>query len=57
MKGLFCNIRGLGLTGRIQALGSRIRENHADFVGISETKKRDYPTNTLRALFGNVRFD
>lgn len=28
-----------------------------DFVGISETKKGDYPTSTLRALFGNVRFD
>jgi hypothetical protein len=42
MKGLFWNIRSLGQKGRTQALASRIRENHIDFVGVSEIKKGEY---------------
>jgi len=40
MKGLFWNIRGLGQNGRVPALANKIRENHANFVGVVETKKR-----------------
>jgi hypothetical protein len=57
MKGLFWNIRSLGQKGRTQALASRIRENHIDFVGVSEIKKEEYSAGTLRALMGNVKFD
>jgi hypothetical protein len=39
MVGLFWNIRGLGKTGRFPTLVDRIKSTHADFVGITETKK------------------
>ena len=57
MNGLLWNIRGLGKLGRIPALVSRIRDYHADFVGISETKKDFFSPGFLRSFTGNVPFD
>jgi len=57
MKGLFWNIRGLGQKGRVPALANKIRENHADFVGVVETKKGEYTAGMLRSLTGNVKFN
>jgi hypothetical protein len=39
MMGLFWNIRGLGLPGRVPALVDKIKSNHVDFVGVIQTKK------------------
>jgi exonuclease III/plasmid maintenance system killer protein len=57
MKGLFWNIRGLGQKGRVPALANKIRENHADFVGVVETKKGEYTAGMLRSLTGNTKFN
>lgn len=56
MIGLFWNIRGFGQTGRRPALANRIRENHVDFVGILENKKREFTVGFLRSLIGNIPF-
>lgn len=40
MIGLFWNIRGLGKTGIYTALVDRIKSTRANFIGITETKKR-----------------
>lgn len=56
MIGLFWNIRGLGQIGRILALVNNIRSNHVDFVGVIETKKKDFSTGLLRSLTGNISF-
>jgi len=47
----------MGQQGRIPALANRIRENHADFVGIVETKKSEFSVGLLRSLTGNTKFD
>lgn len=57
MIGLFWNIRGLGRPGRIPALVEKIRSNHADFVGIIETKKNSFSNGFLRSLTGNTPFN
>jgi hypothetical protein len=57
MKGLFWNIRGLGQLGRIPALVGRLRDNHVDFVGVIETKKREYTAGFLRSLTSNIPFN
>jgi hypothetical protein len=56
MIGLFWNIRGLGLPGRVPALVEKIRSNHVDFVGVIETKKNTFSNGYLRALTGNIPF-
>jgi hypothetical protein len=56
MIGLFWNIRGLVLIGRVPALTSRIRENHVDFVGVLE-KKNMFTQGFLRSLTGSVPFN
>lgn len=56
MIGLFWNIRGLGLAGRIPSLVDRIRSNHVDVVGIMETKKELLSEGLLRSLIGNTPF-
>ncbi|KAJ1264667.1 hypothetical protein BS78_08G017500 [Paspalum vaginatum] len=56
MIGLFWNIRGLGLYGRLPALVSRIRESGADFVCIVETKKSSFTEGYLKSLTGLVPF-
>lgn len=48
MKGPFWNIRGLGKLGRFPALNSKIRDNHSDFIGILETKKKDIAAGFLK---------
>ena len=42
MIGLLWNIRGLGKIDRVPALVGKIRDNHVDFVGIMETKKKEF---------------
>ena len=56
MIGPFWNIRGLGKIGWIPTLVSRIRDTHADFVGIMETKKESFSPGFLRSLTGTVPF-
>ena len=50
MIGLFWNIRGLVKIGRLPALVSRIKESHADIVGIMETKKDNFTPGYLKSL-------
>jgi hypothetical protein len=50
MIGLLWNIRGLGKPGRVPTLISKIRENHADFVGVIETKKENFTHGFLRSF-------
>ncbi|KAJ1254666.1 hypothetical protein BS78_01G043500, partial [Paspalum vaginatum] len=57
MRGLFWNIRGLGKTGRVPALISRIKENRIDFVGVIETKKASFGRGFLKNLGGSVPFE
>jgi hypothetical protein len=57
MIGLYWNIRGLGKLGRKLALISRIRDTHADFVGIMETKKNNLSTGFLKSLTSNIPFE
>ena len=56
MIGLLWNIRGLGKLGRVLALVSRIKDSHAGFVGIMETKKSSLSVGFLKALSSNVPF-
>jgi hypothetical protein len=56
MIGLFWNIRGLGLPGRIPALVSKIRSNHVDFIEVMETKKPTFTNGLLRSLTGKYSF-
>ena len=56
MIGLFWNIRGLGKLGRVPALVSRMRESHADIVGIMETKKESFTPGFLKSLTGLTPF-
>jgi hypothetical protein len=57
MIGFFWNIRGLEQIGRIPTLVSRIRDNHVDFIGILETKKKNYTPSFLRPLTRNIPFN
>ena len=57
MIGLFWNIRGLGKIGRLPALVSRIKESHADIIGIMETKKENFTSGYLKSLTGLAPFD
>lgn len=56
MIGLLWNIRGLGKLGRVPTLISKIRDSHADFVGIMETKKNSLSVGFLKSLSSNVPF-
>ena len=56
MIGLLWNVRGLGKLGRVPALISRIKDSHAEFIGIMETKKNSLPLGFLKSLSGNVPF-
>jgi hypothetical protein len=40
MKGIFWNIRELNHSGRNLSLGSLIRENNLDFIGIQELRRK-----------------
>ena len=56
MIGLLWNIRGLGKLERVPALVSRIKDSHAGFVGIMETKKNSLSVGFLKTLSSNVLF-
>jgi len=57
MIGLLWSIRGLGKIGRVPALVGKIRDNHVDFVGIMETKKKEFSSGFLKSLTWNVPFN
>ena len=42
--------------GRLPALIGRIRDSHADFVGIMETKKSSFSYGLLKNLSSNMPF-
>jgi hypothetical protein len=56
MIGMFWNVRGLGVIGRVPAIVSKITDNHLDFIGIIETKKESFTPGFLRSLTGNTPF-
>jgi hypothetical protein len=49
-------MRGMGQIGRIPALVSKIKESHADFVGIMENKKESFSPGLLKSLTGTSPF-
>jgi hypothetical protein len=51
MKGIFWNIRGLGKSDRKQCITYVIATADVSFIGIQETKKRDF-TQTYLAFIG-----
>jgi hypothetical protein len=53
---LLWNMRGMGQIGRIPALVSKIKESHADFVGIMENKKESFSPGLLKSLTGTSPF-
>jgi len=57
MIGLIWNIRGLGKIGKTPALVSRIRDNHVNFMGVMETKKKDFSSGFLKSLTSNIPFN
>lgn len=57
MIGLLWNIRDLGKIDRVLALVGKIRDNHVDYVGIMETKKKELSTGFLKSLSWNVPFN
>jgi hypothetical protein len=56
MIGFFWNFRGMNQTSRLPALIGKIRDSHADFIGITETKKRDFSDGLLKTLSSNMPF-
>lgn len=56
MIGLLWNIRGMNKVGRLPALIGKIRDSHADFVGIMETKKCFFSDGLLKTLSSNTPF-
>lgn len=56
MSGLFWNARGLGLHSRKKFLQETIFEQQLVFVGVQETKKKDFTDVWLNSLTGNERF-
>jgi exonuclease III len=56
MRGIFWNIRSLGKKGRKQCLINVFQKYDLDFIGIQETKTRDFSTNYLNSLSGRKKF-
>jgi exonuclease III len=56
MKGVFWNIRGLNRFGRNLSLGSIIRDNGLDFMGVQETKKEEFIPSFLKNLITPATF-
>jgi hypothetical protein len=50
IKGVFCNIRGLNKSGRLQIVADLISLNKFDFLGLQETKKEVINDNFLKAM-------
>jgi exonuclease III len=47
MIGAFWNIRGLNKDGRLQCLADFVKNNSLDFVGLQETKKKNFNESFL----------
>jgi hypothetical protein len=47
----------LGKIDRVPALVGKIRDNHVDFVGIMETKNKEFSSSFLKSLSWNVSFN
>ena len=56
MNGIFENSRGLRDLAKHARIADSIRDYRLDFVGISETGKRDFSTILLNRLSGGVKF-
>ena len=56
MNGMFLNSRGLRDLAKHTRIADSIREHNLDFVGISETGKRDFSVSLLNRLSGSVDF-
>ena len=56
MNGMFLNSRGLRDLAKHTRIADSIREHNLDFVGISETGKRDFSVSLLNRLSGGVDF-
>ena len=56
MNGFFKNSRGLRDLAKHASIADAIRDHRLDFVGISETGKRDYSASLLNRLSGGVEF-
>ena len=48
MIGALWNIRGLNKEGRLQCITDFVKENHLDFVGFQETKKKSFQDSFLK---------
>jgi hypothetical protein len=46
----FWNIRGPDKIGRFKCLAAFIKNHRLDFVGIQETKKSDFPGDSLKSI-------
>jgi exonuclease III len=56
MKGIFWNIIGLNMPGRKVSLEHMVRDYMVYFIGVQETKKKDFTTSFLRNLSCPARF-
>ena len=57
MNGIFENSRGIRDLAKHARIADLIQDHRLDFVGISETGKRDYPVSLLNCLSGGVEFN
>ena len=56
MNGMFLNSRGLRDLAKHVRIADSIRDHSLDFVGISETGKRDFSVSLLNRISGGVDF-
>ena len=56
MNGMFANSRDLRDLAKHTRIADSIRDHRLDFVGISETGKRDFSGSLLNRLSGGVDF-
>ena len=56
MNGIFMNSRGLGDLAKHLNIAQYVRDHKLDFLAISETGRRDFPTSVLDRLSGGMDF-
>jgi exonuclease III len=56
MRGIFWNIRGLCRRGRKQCLMDVFQKYDFDFIGIQETKTREFLISYLNSFSGRKQF-
>ena len=56
MNGIFENSRGLGDLAQHLNIAHQVRDHNLDFLAISETGRRDFPSTLLDRLSGGVDF-